>query len=648
MESSVVEKKKVLSERSLIVLDGGEIELETHDTFFFRTTRRLFLHSNLLEATFLICEVVVVRNDYIIFSLVLTTVSFSINTMEPSAVTGKQIGEDYYTSLQALTFNSRPIIETHTTLAQENSQYAQDIVTAVEKRIEKAIPSQKLYALYLLDSISKNIGLPYTSLFSHNLFKTFTHTYGLVDDQTRCKLIKLFKTWKVPTALTGLPLFDPNQLDKIEQFLIKVTAANNPGMNVNFNNNSNPSSASSTPIQTPFSIQPTNGIIQQPLLIRETDDLILLVNSRLQQIGQNDEKGQQRSKLLQQLKSILLGNSNIPQVQLVAVAKQLQSIREDELLKLNVLKQQELKRQQQQQQQQQQQNQSQQQSNMFSANQLQSLLNLSTDNNQTQPNSFQQSMSQSTTQAPITNPLGLKNMSFLENILKSSSNGNTNSYQNNVAPGVDFKFIKPTMESVIEDFKLEKSFINTHNPTATEISLLFEFKPNQCTQCSKRFSDSSEGVKEQRKHEDWHRRVEQRMRLGGSGLGGVINRSWYLKIDEWLEFNEEDSSDSENSQNTVAKTSVKLTNDTKNKDYRDRSESFDPKDAPKHIVRIPESSSNVVICGICREKIVGSFDEDSSDWIWRNATEQRGKVWHWTCWMEAKARSKRDRSPTRS
>ncbi|TID30413.1 hypothetical protein CANINC_001014 [Pichia inconspicua] len=584
--------------------------------------------------------------------------------METLANIGKQIGDDYYTSLQALTFNSRPIIETHTTLAQENSQYAQDIVTAVEKRIEKAIPSQKLYALYLLDSISKNIGLPYTSLFSHNLFKTFTQTYGLVDDQTRCKLIKLFKTWKVPTALTGLPLFDPNQLDKIEQFLIKVTAANNPGMNVNFNNNSNPSSASSTPIQNSFNIQPVNGIIQQPLLIKETDDLISLVNTRLQQIGQNDEKGQQRFKLLQQLKSILLGNLNIPQVQLVAVAKQLQSIREDELIKLNVLKQQEMKRQQQLLQQQQHQLQiqqqqpqqqlplQQQQPNMFSANQLQSLLSLSADTNQPQSNPLHQILSQPTIQqtqtSTITNPLGLKSMAFLENILKSSSNGNSTSNQNNISTNVDFKFIKPTKDSILEDFKLEKTIINNHNPTATEISLLFEFKPNQCTQCSKRFSDSPEGIKEQGKHADWHKRVEQRRRSGGSGLGGVLNRSWYLKIDEWIEFNEEDSSDSENLQTNVAKTSVKLTKDIKNKDYRDRSESFDPKDAPKHIVRIPESSSNVVICGICREKIVGSFDEDSSDWIWSNATEQKGKVWHWTCWMEAKTRSKRERSPSRS
>lgn len=566
-------------------------------------------------------------------------------------------GDDYYSSLQALTFSSRPIIESHTTLAQENTQFAPDIVNAIEKRIEKAIPSQKLFCLYLLDSISKNIGLPYTSLFSNNLFKTFTQTYGLVDDQTRCKLIKLFKTWKIPTALTGLPLFDSNQLDKIEQFLIKVTAASNLGSNI--------TSSSST-------INQSSPINQRNSLVKEIDNLIVLVDSRLKS-SINDEKCQQRFQLLNQLKKILNGKAKIDNPQLDAVSKQLQTIRDDELFKLNILKQQ------------QQQKQQSQQSNHFNASQLQNLLSLSsgsvnqTNNNPSQAmfnimgsvmNQEQQSQSQNLQNLPNTssiaqahsNPLGLKSLSFLENILKKSSSSNIGlTTDNNTTSKVDFKFIKPTKKSIIEDATLTQSFINNHIPSKNEISFLYEFKSIICPSCPKRFSDSEEGQILFGKHKEWHERVKQRLKIGGNGLGGVINRSWYLRNNEWLEFNDDtqiidkstnSTKSPDDNVNVVAKTSVIIdsSKSKSNKDtdsFRDRREKVDLSDAPNHVVHIPESSNNEVMCGICKDMIVGIFDEDDGNWIWKNAIEQKGKVWHWSCWMEAKARSKRDRSPTR-
>lgn len=252
---------------------------------------------------------------------------------EPSKGHGS-FGEQYAASLQELTFNSRPIIEAHTLLAEENTAHALEIVVAIEERIEKAIPSQKLYSLYLLDSISKNIGLPYTNLFSNNLFKTFTRTYGLVDDPTRCKLIKLFKTWKVPTAATGLPLFDQGQLDRIEEFLIKVT---NPLVN---NNRTVADSMKNANLGSggTFNGGPATDILNKDkfTLINETDELLRMVDARLKVMS--DTKTQQRYTLLNQLKTILGGTSSIPQAQLDEVAKQLHAIRTDEILKSNSIK----------------------------------------------------------------------------------------------------------------------------------------------------------------------------------------------------------------------------------------------------------------------------------------------------------------------
>jgi len=47
------------------------------------------------------------------------------------------IGEDFYTSLNDLTFNSRPIISSLTMIAQEAVAAAPYIARSVERRIEK-------------------------------------------------------------------------------------------------------------------------------------------------------------------------------------------------------------------------------------------------------------------------------------------------------------------------------------------------------------------------------------------------------------------------------------------------------------------------------------------------------------------------------
>lgn len=561
-------------------------------------------------------------------------------------------GNDYYSSLQTLTFNSRPIIESHTALAQENVQYAQEIVSAIEKRIEKAIPNHKLFALYLLDSISKNIGLPYTSLFSKNLFKTFTTTYGLVDDPTRCKLIKLFKTWKLPTALTGMPLFDSNQLTKIEEFLIKVTANNYNNTNItNTNTNAAPNNLSLNPNTNSIAnpIQNYSNVYQMDKskngLIKETNELLNLVESRLQS-SHDDEKGHQRFTLLNQLKTILSSNSNIPQVQLDEVAKQLQSIKDDELLKLNIIKQQKeeaarkaataasISQQ-----------------SMpipqLNASTLQNLLSLTNSKNQEQP------LNQNG------NALGFSNISFLQNILKKAdssslsppSSGSLPIQTNNnlTSNMLDFNFIRPTKNSILEDFQLDQSFINKHIPTSIEISLLYEFQPIQCSSCSKRFEDSEKGIRDKRIHEQWHLRVEKRLKMGGSGMGGVVNRSWYLELQEWIDFNDDLNEEVSNSLNKNSNGNNPSSRKDKKNRNDDDSRDYDPKDADKHLITIPESSNNEIICGICHDDLVGVYDEDSGDWVWKNATkdDSRNRVVHWTCWMETRDSRVRDHSPTR-
>lgn len=590
---------------------------------------------------------------------------------------GLEFGNDYFNSLQELTFNSRPIIESHTLLAQENSIYASEIVSAIERRIERAIPNQKLFALYLMDSISKNVGLPYTTLFSKNLLKTFMRTYSLVDDPTRVRLIKLFKTWKIPTALTGLPLFDSRQLDQIEQFLIKATAANNNTNNTNnINNNTGSINATTlSKLDTPPIPQslPLNDFYKNTynddprlLLVRDIEDLTNMVNSRL--IGSpNDEKALQRFNLLNQLKHILLADSNLPTQQLDSVRQQLQSIRNDEMMKLNVLKQIQQKQQQKQ------------QiksptppllqtviNNNFNTANAQALFTMMSSvatqkqqQIQKSPNEIPASLNQllggsitNSSPSPDGNnsfrgSLGLNNLSFLQNILNKTGTGSASSpppsslsgklSSTNGGEQIDFGFIQPKKEQLISQFSLTESFIQGHKPNNFEIDLLYPKDSSQCSNCSKRFANTYEGHLEKQNHLDWHFRINKRI-MPSTG-GGVVNRSWYLQSDEWINFTNNPNPTFIQTSTPPTKRNAPVDDFSGFKDNRNEDEKMND-----HIVPIPQGASNEVICDVCKELIHGVFDEDTGEWIWKGVISHRGTIRHYICHLET---SKRDRSPQR-
>lgn len=75
-------------------------------------------------------------------------------------------------------------------------------------------PERKLPALFVLDSVVKNIGGPYTLFLGKNLFRTFMETYSLVNSQVRRKLEELLKTWKEPV---------PGSRDQRTVFPIEIT-----------------------------------------------------------------------------------------------------------------------------------------------------------------------------------------------------------------------------------------------------------------------------------------------------------------------------------------------------------------------------------------------------------------------------------------
>ena len=88
-------------------------------------------------------------------------------------------------------------------------------------------PNRKLPALYVLDSIVKNVGTPYTLFLGRNLYNIFMNAYSLVNENVRRKLDEMLKTWKepVPQSMDHRPVFSAETTRPIENALIKAKTA---------------------------------------------------------------------------------------------------------------------------------------------------------------------------------------------------------------------------------------------------------------------------------------------------------------------------------------------------------------------------------------------------------------------------------------
>ncbi len=79
-------------------------------------------------------------------------------------------------------------------------------------------PQYRLPALYLLDSISKNIGYPYPVLWAPHVYRIFMDTYRIVDATIKAKLENLLATWR-DSGADGAPLFGADAQASIENSL---------------------------------------------------------------------------------------------------------------------------------------------------------------------------------------------------------------------------------------------------------------------------------------------------------------------------------------------------------------------------------------------------------------------------------------------
>ncbi|KAI8320499.1 hypothetical protein GQ54DRAFT_312592 [Martensiomyces pterosporus] len=140
----------------------------------------------------------------------------------------KPLFRKYRGELNALTFNSRPIINRLTTIAGENKREAATILKAIEEHLSMTSATMKLPAFYLLDSIAKNVGDIYLHLLSSGMVKRmFMKTWCSVGDNVKKEMERVLKTWRDGFQGGGKNLFQPFVLKGIDEELARLKAQAN-------------------------------------------------------------------------------------------------------------------------------------------------------------------------------------------------------------------------------------------------------------------------------------------------------------------------------------------------------------------------------------------------------------------------------------
>lgn len=515
--------------------------------------------------------------------------------------------DDYARSLNELTFNSQPIIKTLTDIAGENVGVAEGIANAIFNRILKSIPEQKLFALYLLDSVCKTIGSPYSDIAGSQVFNLFSHVYMLVGDAVRQKLVKLFITWKQTTTRDGQPLFPHSQLDRIEQFLQKA------GRNINNAGGESAISNSSViaDIRTLIPIFENKLINNPDPQLSGRYEALKLLEALLQSQPMNAQELQAVQVQLATMKLQELSGLNTPVVTPASTAVATPSVTPastpglpQALLVLSQNKR---------------------------ANDLFSVL-IASGLVKVEQSLKPGSVPKYELVFPATKYEPRKKTQMTNNALEqllSSANSNI------VRSAYDQLKFNELLHLPIDSKSPPKElqdFINTKKVSTKTLALLYDAKPSQCSSCGKRFSTDDMGKNRKRMHLDWHFRINKKL----ATRSNVQSRNWYLDDVDWVKFKEDDLLEyTSNDQKAIAAAPPVPT-----------------KNEPVPYVVVPPYETNMNNkCLICHEPVNAVQNEDIGEWCWYNCIRAPGepktsrKIVHATCFNETKRKAGDDIGP---
>ncbi|KAF4971719.1 hypothetical protein FSARC_1518 [Fusarium sarcochroum] len=544
-----------------------------------------------------------------------------------------EVAEDYRLALEDLSSNMRFEISNLTVIARENTEHALAIAEVLQQHILKAPPNKKLPALYVLDSIVKNVGTPYTLYFGRNLFKTYMESYAVVDQPVRRKMEEMLRTWKepVPGSMDSRPVFSHELVRPIENALFKARAASMPqaGMMPGRPRSAVPHRDTPTPPGMRF---PPGHPAQQytsnggQSLSNDIRNLIVAIQTEAARNPQ-DAGVQTRLRALLDLQAIV-NSTSLPPDQL-------------ELIKNKVTE--------------------------LAAVNLMAPLAQRPAPTPTPPVPVQArpmppvSVALPQPAAPAPAPEGvtldaLLGKGALAALMARQSATPQSATPTPQPPQVQPEPPKPPMPTMsaiptmptIPAFptmpampatsqapwslldQLRKSGLLPPAPVPGGINVAALKQPFQpslirqlhndlgipCTQCGRRFRDDAAGKKQKIAHMDWHFRVHQRT---NEAEKRGIHRSWYVDQRDWLKSREAVDVDHIPAPEEIAAQASKA------------SEAAKPKYIP-----VPDPSRGInTVCPICQDRFENKWLDTAQEWVWLDTVLVGNRAYHASCHAEA-------------
>ncbi|KAJ6171603.1 hypothetical protein N7470_000670 [Penicillium chermesinum] len=575
-----------------------------------------------------------------------------------------EVAEDYKSSLEDLTTNDRFQISNLTVIAKENTEHAMAISRVLEKHIRSTGPLQKLPALYVVDSIVKNIGTPYTLFLGRNMYQTFMDAYTLSDAQTRRKLDEMLKTWKepVPGSLDTRPVFPPEITRNIENALIKARTAFLTNQQTHSRSQLRhfpwASERHSHALQCSYpagqEISPTHsrhadlGSLLDTTPGHRSDADLAAINRELEGLiasARDDFSKQPHDPMAQQRLRSLLDLQNILQHQQLSL-EQRKAIR-DQLSALAIPRQ---------------------APQTFAppppAPVPSAPAPVSTPPAQTTSQPLQQllnpatlaelikktSVNQQPTPPPQI-PAALPSMPqvhpnvapSVENpliaalrargLLPSASAPPMMAPSNNTPPtaGALPFFIPGQLQSTPVPMPQAPAMngssssvpMNTASMKIPRLHLvvsLYDAKSNRCGTCGRRFLATEEGREKKARHLDWHFKTNQRMTEAAKR---AQTRSWYVDERDWIKSREADDEQDATGAEATAEGAAGADGIATQQG------------PPKQWIRAPNDATlRNTPCPICQEKFEPTWSEEEQDWIWQDAVRVGPRIYHASCYNE--------------
>ncbi|EEB06965.1 cleavage and polyadenylation specificity factor [Schizosaccharomyces japonicus yFS275] len=527
---------------------------------------------------------------------------------------------DYFNALNDLTFNSKPIIHTLTAIAQENRPYAVSVVNALQHHLQKCPPAQKLPALYLLDSISKNLAEPYTSIVAPRLYTMFMDAYTVVDSALRPKFDQLFETWKrqSPNASIQGPVYPESVTKRIELALTKyketVYKLEANRLSSPFTSNArlyNKYGSVPLPVASTSRISPPPSSVSVESLLEEIKNLSLIEQSRC---VSNPMDGNARTRLvvLNKLHEVL-SVSRLTESQLAAIKSQLVQLR-------------------------------------------------TPNHHPSAPAPMAQQAAYAGHPAGVYNPpkapkamTSLKGSSPSPYAMGPAALMNQqpgypmhNAYRQPAAPAANniptenvnafFASLQaagivpnsasgsPALYGTSVPFTVELTKESLSKPRPELVTQLYDLYPNHCANCGRRYADDAKGRELRDAHYDWHFRINKRIRESNVHS---ISRCWFLKEENWVSINDNEDAIPETEE-----------------DRQEKEKKAHESVVSQYVLTPSDPTQASQPCSICQEKFQSIWHEDAEVWVFMNAVERDGRIYHATCLHEYEKTASKDSAKT--